>query len=504
MTSRRATQLKVAGLVLLAVVLVIVSVAAMPMVKGWWKPAGGESEVPGRGANAAHLSAWDPDAICLPPDVVKSLGIRAGRALAPATLPGDEAEKWSRTLELPGSLAYDTDRLAPVRSRFPGEVVEIAKVRDPEAPAEGPTMLRPIRNGDYVHEGDLLAVVWSKDLGQQKSALVDALSKQRLDLETLKKYQDLYDKGSIPERQLRDAERNADADDIAVKTAVRTLRSWRLNDKEIKAIYAEAERLAKQRNQGKNEPEKEQQDWARVEVRAPISGVIVEKNLANAKSAIVDTSTNLFMISDLSRLTVWAYPFEEDLPVLQALPKPIPWTIHLKAEPKAKPLTGYVSEVRPVIDPTMHTGLVRGYVDNKEGRLLAGQFVSAVIHLPPLSDEVVVPTSALVEDGDESIIFVHRDPREPCYAMRKVQVVRRGRDMVHLRWTWPQALTFLSTFPQGGLPVNLALAGLFEGSGRKVDNLLRSRLRPEEEWVVTSGALELKAELKDLQDQAKK
>jgi cobalt-zinc-cadmium efflux system membrane fusion protein len=122
----------------------------------------------------------------------------------------------------------------------------------------------------------------------------------------------------------------------------------------------------------------------------------------------------------------------------------------------------------------MHAALVRGRVDNPKGRLLSGQFVTALIQLPAAKGEVEVPTTALIEDGHESIVFVQPDPKEPLYVLRHVAVVRRTREKAYLR-----------SQPKPGE----------EGDEAK---MLRSGER-----VVTAGALELRATLKDLQDAAR-
>ena len=104
---------------------------------------------------------------------------------------------------------------------------------------------RPLRSGDSVRKGQLLAVVWSKDLGEKKSELVDAVSKLKLDREVLERLRGLSREGGTSERSVREAERAVDADLIAVARAERTLRSWRLGEDEIAAVRAEAERLGR-------------------------------------------------------------------------------------------------------------------------------------------------------------------------------------------------------------------------------------------------------------------
>src|SRR5205814_745561 len=77
----------------------------------------------------------------------------------------------------------------------------------------------------------------------------------------------------------------------------------------------EAERLFKDRQAGIAVQER---DWAKVEIRAPLAGTVLEKNINVGD--YVDTSTKLYDIADLTHLTVWANVYEEDLPALRALP----------------------------------------------------------------------------------------------------------------------------------------------------------------------------------------
>jgi cobalt-zinc-cadmium efflux system membrane fusion protein len=490
----RAKVWKILGLVILGIV---VLAAGMPMVKTWLKPKNHDNPDPAD--KSAVLIA--PDTIRLPPSVVQNLRVQTAKAER-AIRPAGQEQKYSRLLVLNGTLAPDTDKLLIVKPRFAGEIEKIEEIAEPGATP--PTKKRPITNGDWVTKDQLLAIVNSKDLGQQKSALLNALSQLRLDEKILERLEEAYKKGATSLRAVNEARTKVENDRIGVSAAELTLRSWRLTDAEIKELYKEAEEIADRVQKGGKLEEADWKKWARVEVRAPLDGKIVEKNVR--EGAMVDTTTNLFFMGDFNRLSVWAWIYEDDLPLLQALPMPTPWTIRLKAaETEAKPMAGSISEIRPFVDPTVHAALVKGYVPNPEGKLVVGQNITATVELPPAPNEVVVPTSALVEDGSERVIFIQPNLKENVYEMRHVQVLRRGKDkdgrpVVHLRWVWPELLTFLGCWPGHQSAINLALVGLFEGSQDNNFNPLRRFIRPEEEAVVISGALELRAALKDLQE----
>src|SRR5256885_12959561 len=110
----------------------------------------------------AKLRRLDEKTLAVPCAVRRALDIRTTEVVTasrPRTLP-----------PLTGCLALDTNRLVRVHTRFAGEVVSLGK-----------TGGRPLRCGDKVSKGQPLAIVWSKDLGEKKSELADALSRLRID-----------------------------------------------------------------------------------------------------------------------------------------------------------------------------------------------------------------------------------------------------------------------------------------------------------------------------------
>ena len=342
------------------------------------------------------------------------MGMKMGLATATASAA-------TRPITLPpfhGVLALDSDRLSRVNSRFAGEVVEMGQ----PSPSKGELAFRV---GDQVHAGDLLAVVWSKELGEKKSELVDALAKLRAEELLLKRLRHLYESGAGPERSVRDSERNVQAARVDVAKAERTLRTWRLTDADLKAIQAEADRIIALDRRPAPSP-----DWARVELRAPRDGVILEKNIAIGD--LVDPTSTVFRIGDLSQLAVWAHVYEEDLMLLQALPQPIRWTVALPSRGGAT-FSGTLGKIGAVIDPAQHTALVSGRVENLRGDLKAGQFVTVTIELPAPTREVELPAAAVVEDGRESAVFVQPDPGVQRYQRRPVKVLRRFRDVIYVR-----------------------------------------------------------------------
>lgn len=376
-------------------------------------------------ARAEKVQRFGHDGVSVPPEIARNLGLKT------AVVSGQV-----RPIQLPplhGCLALDSNQLSRVHSRFAGEVVSVGTVEGTTALADSagaqPAGPRPLRAGDRVRKGDLLAVVWSKDLGEKKSELVDAVSRLRADDVTLRRLQEAHAAGSVPERSVREAERAVEADRIAVDRAERTLRSWRLSDDEIADVRAEVDRLSAPAAR-KPDPA----GWARVEVRSPQDGVVLEKNVTAGD--IVDTTADLFKIGDLSHLAVWVHVYEEDLPLIQSLPRPVRWAVGVASRPGTT-FPGTLEQIGAVIDPNQHTALVTGRVENPNGDLRVGQFVTVTVALPPPTGQLELPADAVVEDGRESVVFVQPAAGEPRFVRIPIQVARRFRDGICVRADGP-------------------------------------------------------------------
>ena len=406
----RVIRLFILGCVMFSVAVVFAT--TMPMVRALVDHTPVRKEKPP--VERADLVADEPETLRLSKGLFKAQGIKA-EPVEPAPPPA--------ALRMHGKLFLDPNRLARVHTRFAGEVVAVGMVdtdlNDPRAWAEPGR--RQVRFGDRVITGQLLAVIWSKDLGEKKSEMVDALSRLTLDQETLRRLQELYNKGAVPERSLREAERNVEADLIVASRVENTLHSWRVSDAEIDELRDEAKRI--HTPDGKTDKGSLER-WARVEVTASFGGIVVERNVCVGDT--VDTSLDLFKIVNLTRLDVMANAYEEDIKLLEELKvNQRHWDIHLQSKRAEKPLVGSFDQIGNLIDPDQHTALVRGWVNNENGKLRVGQFVDAVVSFPAFENEVVVPLSAVIDRGGDTYVFVQPDANDLRFSRRHVAPIRR-------------------------------------------------------------------------------
>jgi cobalt-zinc-cadmium efflux system membrane fusion protein len=424
-------------------------------------------------ATTVHLIEGQPDAFRLEEDAAKVMKIPA-----PYKIRSDPAR---RQLTLAGSLAFDPNLLGRVQSRFAGEVIAIAPAEEPLLDPQGKSVKdRTLSYGNRVVKNQLMAIIWSKDLGEKKSELVDWLVKLALDDQNLTELEDLWRKGAGTFANYRAAKNAVSGDLNNIARVRRTLDIWKVTPEEVKEIEEEAKRVLASKNiRDLNQIKDNHGKWARVEVRAPFDGIIVEKNLA--VGSMVDPTQDLFRVADLRKLAVFANAYEEDQRLLQDMqaqlrPSLVPWRVHLTADPEKRTLpSDGIERIGYIVDPTQRTNLVIGKVDNKDDRLRVGQSVSALVNVPAPPNVVSIPATALVEDGDDSVVFVQPDPNKLVYVMKRVFVIQRFSGQAYV-------LSKLSEAQKR--------AGLKE-------------LVPGE-WLVDSAVVELKAALEEVQARARR
>jgi cobalt-zinc-cadmium efflux system membrane fusion protein len=447
-----------------------------------WKAAAAAAPEPApRPELKVELVSGQPHTLRVPEDVRKSLGIRKGSEdLVAVAQPPTQ----SRALVLPGSTALDPTTLMRVRARFaPARVVQIAPVRDEQASLrEGRTVVRELRPGDQVQKGDLLGIFYSVDVGNKKNDLIDALVQLKLDRQILERSEKAYMTGALPEIALLNARRSVEGDHNAIARAENTLRTWDVPETDIDAVRKEAEAISKRG--GKRDRTKDDQ-WARVELRAPSDGTVVERNVVQHEM-VVDNTVNLFQIAKVDRLLVLANCPEDDLPALHALKlAELVWRVRTVGAPAAQELEGPIDEIGYLIDPNQHTAVIKGYINNPRGLIRAGQFVSATIRIPPPADVVEIPINALADDGQQSLVFVQTDREKHQYTLRRVQVTHRFDRTAFVRSTpLPQPEQRTAEEAELGL-------------------LPREPLRPGER-ILPTGVGELKAALLDLESRPAK
>jgi cobalt-zinc-cadmium efflux system membrane fusion protein len=140
-----------------------------------------------------------------------------------------------------------------------------------------------------------------------------------------------------------------------------------------------------------------------VNVYAPISGVIISQNVTNSAAVGVtySGSSTVFTIADLTNIWVLCDIYENDLPKI-ALGQTA--RIDVSGYP-GKVLNGRISEIDPLLDPSVRTAKVRVEIPNP-GFLKLGMFVTASFDSKEKVQHTVVPSYAILHLHDRDWVYV--------------------------------------------------------------------------------------------------
>jgi cobalt-zinc-cadmium efflux system membrane fusion protein len=232
------------------------------------------------------------------------------------------------------------------------------------------------RLGDSVRQGQLLMRIQSADVSAAISDYRHAVTDEALARAQLARSQALYEKGAVAKKELEVAQDTEDKAAVDVETRAEHLRVLGINpDKAVSDI---------------------------IDITAPVSGVITEQNVTNASGIkSLDNQSNLVTISDLSHVWVICDVHENNLASVHVGDTA---DIRLNAYPDQM-LTGRVSNILPMLDPTLHTAKVRIDVVNP-GLMRVGMFATAVFHGQTVAVHAAVPASAILHLHDRDWMYV--------------------------------------------------------------------------------------------------
>jgi cobalt-zinc-cadmium efflux system membrane fusion protein len=280
------------------------------------------------------------------------------------------AHESASQLTVTGTVTPDISRSVPVISIATGRVVEIHA-----------------RLGDTVKKGQLLLRVQSADMSAAFSDYRKAVADEKLARIQFERAKLLYDKGAISLNDFQTAEDVENKAQVDVENTTERLRVLGGNVDHPAAI---------------------------VDVRAPASGVITDQQVTNASGVAGLGSPNPFTVSDLSHVWILCDVYENDLANVHVGETA---EIRLNAYPN-QAFTGRISNVLPVLDPTLRTAKVRIEVRNP-GIMRVGMFVTATFHGQKKETHAVVPATAILHLHDRDWVYAPTGDKR----FRRVEVV---------------------------------------------------------------------------------
>lgn len=138
-----------------------------------------------------------------------------------------------------------------------------------------------------------------------------------------------------------------------------------------------------------------------LKIDSPVSGYITERNAL--PNLMVQPDTRLYTVADLSVVWVLAQVFQNDLGRVRP---GTPATLTVDSYP-GRAFPGRVDLVYPDVDMTTRTSRVRLVFANPKLALTPGMYVNVSFHLP-LGQQLVIPSSGVLQSGTRQIVFVDR------------------------------------------------------------------------------------------------
>lgn len=276
--------------------------------------------------------------------------------------------KIKKHITLPGEIVPNGDFLAHIVPKVPGVVKAVNK-----------------NLGDLVKEGEVLAILDSRDLADVKSDYLSNLERFALAESNFIREKDLWNKKISSEQIYLEAKQNLAEAKIELQSSKQKLNALGLTNKDIKQISNENETVLTQ-----------------YKIVAPFDGTIIEKHITLGE--YLKDDSELFVISDLSTVWVNLSVYQKDLhlikPDLPAL---------ISAGSGIENIHAKISYLSPIVDEKTRTAMARVILKNETGFLRPGLFVTASIATEHKTVGSLVLRSALQKIESQTCVFIQTD-----------------------------------------------------------------------------------------------
>lgn len=261
-------------------------------------------------------------------------------------------------LLLNGKITLDEDKVARVFPLAGGFVKELY-----------------VELGDYVKKGQVLAIIRSPEIAGFTREGIAAEAQLRVAEKNILVAEQLYKTGNISEIEL-----------INARKELETARGEVERTRAVLDMYGAGEE-------------------ASYPIKSPVSGVIVQKNIALNMELRTEDISPVFVVGNLDEVWVMANVYESDIPKVQ---------VGFEAEiiTTAYPETvfrGKVDKVFSIIDA--HTKVLRARVtlSNPDYALKPEMFANVRIHFTEPHEKVVVPSAAIIFDKTRFFVMVYHN-----------------------------------------------------------------------------------------------
>ncbi len=319
-------------------------------------------------AHARSESSAATDVVRLPDAVCDAVGIQVEKV---------KSRECKSVLKAMGKVLAPQPQTAIVSYPFAGMVAEIH-----------------VGVGDWVEEGQHLITLESQDVGDAKSEFYKATAHAELARLNFQREERLLEDGIGIKKNFVAAEAEHKVAQASLEAAHKRLHILGFTDEQVEEI-ADSHQIN-----------------PTIILDAPIAGKVVD--IKPVRGAMVDPSTEIMLVIDLRSLWVDAGVYEKDIAKVRAGQEV---EIAVPAYP-GETFNGKISYIGDVVDDETRTITVRADVSNEQFRLKPGMFADVDVVLNGGARMLVVPSAAVLEEGDQKIVFVKQDD---SFVRREIQ-----------------------------------------------------------------------------------
>jgi len=260
-------------------------------------------------------------------------------------------------LRLTGKVTFDEEKVIKVYPVISGTVTEVR-----------------VGIGDHVEKGQVIAVIKSSEMAGIENDVNTAQSDYEIALKNYAAATDMYKSGIASEKEY-----------ITSQKELQKAKSVLDKATNISNVYG---------GNGKTD----------FFVKAPITGVIVNKTINTNMQIRTDYSDNLFTISDLKNIWVMANVFETDISKVQQ-------NYVVKVTTLSYPdeiIKGKVNKIYDVLDPVSKAMKARIKIENKNYQLKPGMFANVILHYAENIKKLTIPSKAVIFDNSKNYVVVYK------------------------------------------------------------------------------------------------
>jgi cobalt-zinc-cadmium efflux system membrane fusion protein len=266
-----------------------------------------------------------------------------------------------------GRIAVNANRSTPVYSPFSGRVVALTA-----AP------------GDSVAAGAVLASIEASEFVQAQTDLESATAQARLLRQSEARKHSLFEAQGASLQDWQQAQADLANAEAALQAARNRLRILGKSDGEIDALAGHGH------------------IDARVPLRAPLAGVVVDRQVGPGQYVQAGSSTPLFTIADVASVWLVGNVRESEAAHLH---RGQPVEVQVPAWPQ-RVFRARLNYVAALVDPATHRLTVRAEIPNGDGALKPEMLASFRIVTSDAVDAPAVPEAAVVYEGDRAHVWI--------------------------------------------------------------------------------------------------